>query len=130
MKYTEFHFTPEHLDAKMAEYVKALGGRDPLETFVAQTAKVIARKGEYLRFGPYWFAVKRIMNTRSGKFYGEATSWLADEYTEKNPNGTAAEARTLVAAWEFAEDLTSSGMPYPREYDFAEHTYLVEDDDM
>lgn len=130
MKYAEYHFTQAHLDAKMTEYVAALGERDPLETFVTQTAKILAKPGEYRRFGPYWFAVKRIMNSRSGKFYGEATSWLADEYTEMNANGTPAEARTLVAAWEFAEDLKASGMPYPREYEFGEHVYIVDDEDM
>lgn len=129
-KYVEYHMQPEYLDGKVREYAEALGGKDPLPVFVTNIANAIRKKGEYLRFGPYWWAVKRILNRRGDTHYGEGTSWMADEYTEMNPNGTPNEARTLVAAWEFSEDVRAKIGPYEVEYEFRDHVVNVTDDDM
>lgn len=135
----EYKFQPAYLDERMSEVVDELDGRAPLDTFVAQTEKLVSKKGGYLKFGPYWFAVKRILNIRStGRTFGQYTNqWLAETYSEMNPNGTVNEARTLLAAWEFYEDSMESDVrtqngiaAIEREYEIAGNVYPTNDPDM
>jgi hypothetical protein len=98
---------------KAAEYQAQIGeGKPLLPVFVAQTAKVLNHdRDAYLRFGPYWWAVKRVLRDNSiGVGAYDEPIW-ANEYACETPE------LTLIAAWEFADDPTGAWGVQAREYD-------------
>jgi hypothetical protein len=119
---TAYKIDPAYLEQKQAEYQSQLGEGVPLlPKFVAQTAKIVAREPQaYLRYGPYWWAVKRILiahDVNVGGTYMEPM-W-ADEYACATPE------LTLIAAWEFGDDATGRFGVQTREYDLTDDMTLM-----
>lgn len=119
----------EHLSDKLIEYGALLGDKPMLPTFVEQTAKIVRKSPEaYLRFGPYWFAVKRILKAHGHDLGAFDVTWLANEYSIKSTNGVIDQESTLLAAWEFA-DLMETTFHAPNEWEIDGRMWSVEDED-
>jgi hypothetical protein len=134
MQYTDYKFQPSYLAQRLSEVSQKIGGdaAATLKTMVAQTVKIVDAGG-YVKFGPYWYAVKRILNEKAeGRTFGQFTSeWMADEYSEKNQDGTVDDAKTLVAAWEFYEDRAFVRVAPPeREFEIGGRAIIVFDEDL
>lgn len=103
MTTSAYKIMPSVLQLRMDEAIAALKGKPMLPTFVAQTDKLVrASHGNYLRFGPYWYAVKRILRKHGHDYGKHEIKWLADEYTAKGTRGIVDQESTLLAAWEYA----------------------------
>jgi hypothetical protein len=127
-----FKMDPQWLAAKRDEYAAQARAKhgadvDVRALFIEQTRKVLLGndRTKYLRFGPYWWAVKRILLAADiglGGTYVE-TTW-ADEYA------CADDELTLVAAWSFSEDNTGRFGVLTREYDLGVMDFVLYDGDM
>jgi hypothetical protein len=76
------------------------------ETFVESTRKIVAVRGNYRRYGVYWWAVKRVLRDNGIDVGTFDCDWLRDEYTIRTKSGVVDPESTLLAAWIFAEDNT------------------------
>lgn len=124
MSVTEYKIDPDYLRGKLAELQSQVGDKPLLPVFVEQTRRVLAKgQGNYLRYGPYWWAIKRILHANGVDvgIYDEPI-W-ADEYTGGSPE------LTLLAAWEFAEDNMSPYGVLTNEYEIDGRTFLLYDAD-
>lgn len=126
MTITAYKIDPAYLAGKQAEYQAQVGEGNPLlPIFVAQTAKLLNHdRDAYLRFGPYWWAVKRILQAHDAGVGTYIEPHWADEYA------AADGALTLIAAWEFSEDSMGRFGVQTREYDLDGTTFLLYDPDM
>jgi hypothetical protein len=122
---------PAWLAQKRDEYagqIKAERGADAdvRAVFIEQTRKVIsgANRTSYLRFGPYWWAVKRILIAADIGVGTHVETMWADEYA------CADDELTLVASWAFAEDATGRFGVLTREYDLDGITFVLYDEEM
>ncbi|MCA8037043.1 hypothetical protein LGM46_29170 [Burkholderia arboris] len=125
-----YKLDPAFLDAKMKEYTAQLGSTPALPVFVEQTRKVLAAdRMNYLRYGPYWWAVKRVLRDEGldiGEYDDEA--W-ANEYSQKTGEGEVDPARTLLAAWEFGDANIGQHGISTREYDIDGIAFVLYDPD-
>ncbi len=130
MTITAYKIDPGYLKDLLAQYQGELGGEAALPRFVTQTAKILAAgKREYLRYGPYWWAVKRIL-TAHGVAVGEQQDPMwADEFTVRGEDGAPDDALTLLAAWEFADDNMRSSGILTNEYDLDGIAFVLYDQD-
>jgi hypothetical protein len=126
MTITAYKMDPAYLAAKLAEYQAQVGeGKPLLPVFVAQTAKVLNHdRSAYLRYGPYWWAVKRVLRANDiGVGETDEPIW-ADEYACETPE------LTLLAAWEFADDNMGQFGVQSNEYELDnDMTFLLYDPD-
>jgi hypothetical protein len=123
---TAYKMDPAFLQGKLAEYQKQVGEGTPLlPIFVKQTAKIVAREPRaYWRYGPYWWAVKRILIDNDVNVGTYMEPMWADEYACETPE------LTLIAAWEFGDDASSQFGVSTREYDLTDDiTFLLYDPD-
>ncbi|MDF0506805.1 hypothetical protein POK33_39310 [Burkholderia cenocepacia] len=123
---TAYKIDPSWLLAKRDEYQAMVGADKPLmPIFVAQTAKVLLNTPKaYLRFGPYWWAVKRILAAAGYGVGSYMEPMWANEYAQES------DELTLLAAWEFAEDAIGRFGVQKREYDLTDEiTFLLYDPD-
>lgn len=124
MSVTAFKIDPAHLRNKLAALQAQVGDKPLLPVFVEQTRKIVARDPKnYLRYGPYWWAVKRILraNDVAVGTYDEPV-W-ANEYAGDTPE------LTLLAAWEFGDDNMGRFGVQTNEYDLDGITFLLHDPD-
>ena len=99
--FDNYRFTPEEAAAGLAELLAAVRerGQDPLPLFVSSFAKRLsADRRRYSDYGPYWWALKDVMN-RNGHALGDQsdplvmaqyagqddlqTLWMADQFRER-----------------------------------------------
>ncbi len=124
----DYKIKSTHLSDKLVEYGALLGDKPMLPTFVAQTVKIVQKSRDaYLRFGPYWFAVKRILKANGHDFGDYEVTWLANEYTITSTSGRVDQESTLLAAWEFAE-LMGTAFQAPNEYEIDGRMWSIEDE--
>ncbi|MFM0608657.1 hypothetical protein PQR05_29425 [Paraburkholderia sediminicola] len=125
MTITAFKMNPVYLEAKRAEYAAQVAPDKPLlPLFVNQTVKVLlGDKKAYLRYGPYWWAVKRILVANDAGVGTYMEPHWADEYA------AADDELTLIAAWEFADDAMGRFGVQTREYDLDDVAFLLYDPD-
>lgn len=128
----DYKIRPAYLQKKMLKNTALLrkAGKPVLETYVTSTVNIINMSPKaYLRFGPYWFAVKRVLKD-CGHDYGlYELSWMADEYAIRLSTGETDRASTLLAAWEFADGMDTAFIA-DSEYEIDGRMWSVEDDDM
>lgn len=93
-----FLYDPEAL----AEERRSMGGG--LAAMCENTAKRVRSTG-YLEFGPYWWAVKRILNANGYEFGPADNAYMADRFTV---SGDDSGALTLVAAWRAADEIRNT----------------------
>jgi hypothetical protein len=125
MTITAYKIDPTYLAAKLGEYQAQVGDGAPLlPVFVAQTAKVLNHdRSAYLRYGPYWWAVKRVLR-ENGIGVGETDEPIwANEYACETPE------LTLLAAWEFADDNMGQFGVQSNEYNLDGMDFLLYDPD-
>lgn len=110
MKPTEFFLDYEYLtdlfeDAKHAFSQHSPGKDYNKEIFVITDNFLKKEKLNYLKFGPYWWAVKAILAKKGFEGYnGDTEIVLRDAYTVKNLETQTMDAlATLMAAWEFKD---------------------------
>jgi hypothetical protein len=123
---------PEWLAQKRDEYAGQLKAERGADTdvravFIEQTAKLLrgTDRTKYLRFGPYWWAVKRILIAADIGVGNYVEKMWADEYA------CADDELTLVAAWAFAEDATGRFGVLTREYELDNGMdFVLHDPDM
>lgn len=120
---TAYKMQPAYLAGKLAEYQAQVGDAALLPIFVEQTRKVLLTDNRaYLRYGPYWWSMKRILRA-GGVDVGEN-----DEPIWANEYDCATPELTLLAAWEFADDAIGTYGVLTREYDLDGITFLLWDD--
>ena len=93
------------------------------------TVKRIRQTG-YLEFGPYWWAVKRILNANGYELGANDDKFMADRFTVNHPNG---QALTLVAAWRAADEIRATFFKGSRDIpldDDGNESYSLFDSDM
>jgi hypothetical protein len=131
MSDTDYKIDPEFLRGKLAGLQKQVGAGKPLlPIFVEQTRKVLAKdQNNYLRYGPYWWAIKRILRA-GGVAVGtyDEPMW-ATEYEMKGDDGSVSAEITLLAAWEFAEDNMGQFGVLTNEYELDGRTFVLFDPD-
>lgn len=130
MSDSDYKMDPDYLRDKLAELGAQVGGKPLLPIFIEQTRKVLAKDAKsYLRFGPYWWAMKRILRA-GGVSVGtyDEPIW-AGEYEMKNGDGTVNPEVTLLAGWEFADDNIGNVGVLTNEYDLAGRTFVLYDPD-
>ncbi len=121
MTITAYKIDPNSLKAQQAAYQAQVGADTPLlPLFIKQTAKVLLNTPKaYLRFGPYWWAVKRILSA-AGYGVGSYFEPIWDkEYSQET------DELTLLAAWAFGDDAMGRFGVQTREYDLTDDTTFV-----
>lgn len=120
----DYKIDPAALADKLAELQKQVGDKPLLPVFVEQTRKVLAKDPKnYLRYGPYWWAAKRVLRA-GGVDVGQYDEPIwANEYTGATPE------LTLLAAWEFGDDNIGQYGVLTNEYDIDGRTFLLYDPD-
>ncbi len=127
---TAYKIDSVHLNARLAELQKQVGNKPLLPIFVEQTRKVIARDTKnYLRYGPYWWAIKRILRNGGVNVGSYDEPMWANEYEVRNDDGTVNPELTLLAAWEFGDDNIGRFGVQTNEYDLDGITFLLFDPD-
>jgi len=122
---TAYKIDPAYLSGKLAEYQAQLGDKPLLPVFVEQTRKVLLNdRKAYLRYGPYWWSVKRILRAGGVDVGTNDEPMWADEYDGATPE------LTLLAAWLFAEDNMGQFGVLTNEYELDGTTFLCYDGDM
>lgn len=93
-----YRYTPEFLQGRQADLQGALNGTDLLPVMCRSVAaRVRGSKLAYLEFGPYWWAVKRILNANGFELGPTDNPYVAERFNEATPE------LTLIAAWEAAD---------------------------
>lgn len=126
---SDYKMDPEYLHAKRAEYWAQVHEKPLLPIFIEQTRKVLAKDAKaYLRYGPYWWAMKRILRA-GGVAVGiyDEPIW-ADEYEVKE-HGTVDPELTMIAGWEFADDNMGNVGVLTNEYELGGRTFVLYDPD-
>lgn len=118
---------PAYMKQRFNEVEAELGNKPMLETFVESTRKIVeAKPDNYLRFGVYWWAVKRVLRNNGVDVGTYDSDWLRDEYTITTQNGAIDQESTLLAAWIFAEENTFSP---EREFEIDDQVWIIDDPD-
>jgi len=129
MSEPDYKIDPDYLRGKLADLGAQVGGKPLLPIFIEQTRKVLAKDPRnYLRYGPYWWAMKRILRA-GGVAVGtyDEPIW-ADEYAVKDGDAVSPEL-TLLAGWELGDDLMGSTGVLTNEYQLGDRTFLLYDPD-
>lgn len=129
MSESDFKIDPDYLRAKLGE-LQSQVGKPLLPIFIAQTSKVLAKdRRNYLRYGPYWWAMKRILHA-GGLAVGtyDEPNW-ANEYAIKDESGAVSPELTLLAGWEFGDDNIGGVGVLTNEYDLGGRTFVLYDPD-
>lgn len=93
MRFTQFKFDPAAVAADIEEKRSALKVNKGLSDFAGFAASVIRKRLEqtpakYREFGPYWWALKQVLND-TGANFGEAFDpMVASEYRGGTPEAT------------------------------------------
>lgn len=130
-----YRYAQDALVAIREQHKTFLGETDLLPTMVSNTAKRIrANKLAYLEFGPYWWAVKRVL-TANGVGLGQADNayWAAQFTVADSADGQESAELTLIAAWECADEIRATFFRGAREFalsDDGEATFTLFDPDM
>lgn len=130
MNETEHKIDLDYLIDKMADLQVQVGGRELLPIFIEQTRKVLGKSpAAYLRYGPYWWAMKRILRAGgvSVGVYDEPV-W-ADDFAMMNGDGTVNAELTLLAGWEFADLQNGTYGVLTSEYPIGDRTFVLHDPD-
>ena len=130
MSEPNYKIDPDYLRGKLAELSAQVGGKPLLPIFIAQTSKVLAvDRRNYLRYGPYWWAMKRILRAGGvGVGTYDEPVW-AEEYAIKGEDGTANPELTLLAGWEFGDDNIGGVGVLTNEYELDGRTLVLYDPD-
>lgn len=130
MSEPDYKMDPGYLRDKLADLGAQVGGKPLLPIFVEQTRKVLAKDAKaYLRYGPYWWAMKRILRA-GGVAVGtyDEPIWAA-EYEVRDGDEVSPEL-TLLAGWEFADDNMGNFGTLTNEYELGGRTFVLYDSDM
>lgn len=137
----DYKFEYAEIAAKVTEYSKQIeaNGKEPMAQFADSILSIIKNKNGYMKFGVYWFAVKKVLKANTKKDLGEySVQWLEDEYSFA-VDGTGfpksmTPAMILVAAYEFATNEgylggSISAMPI-EDYEIDGVLWSIVDEDM
>ena len=125
----DYKMDPAFLRSQLAMYQSQVGGKPLLPIFVEQTRKVLSRdRNNYLRYGPYWWAMKRVLraNGLAVGIYDEP-SWAA-EYEVKDGDAVSPEL-TLLAGWAFGDDVIGTTGVLTNEYTIGGRPFVLDDPD-
>ncbi|MEJ7804475.1 MAG: hypothetical protein WKG03_00935 [Telluria sp.] len=129
MSESDFKMDPDYLRGKLAELGEQVGGKPLLPIFVEQTRKVLAKDAKaYLRYGPYWWAMKRILRAGGVSVGAYDEPVWADEYAVKEGDAVSPEL-TLIAGWDFADDNIGNVGVLTNEYELGDRTFVLYDPD-
>lgn len=71
----------------------------------------------YLRFGVYWWAVKRIMHKKGFAGYNEdVEGYIADTFVYRNEQNQVDELVTLIAGWEYKDQYNQQYLQGTRQF--------------
>lgn len=105
------------------------------KTFMVDLAAKEAKRldtGGYLKFGPYWWALKAILNANGHYFGSSMDGLLASVYSVKDEEGGVDEALTITAAFEFRDYYLANLFIGTSQFELFDdgQFYFLQDDDM
>lgn len=111
-----------YLADKLADYRIEFEKNNPGQShseFIARLANKIVRAApqNYLRFGPYWWALKAVLIACGYAYSGELEPLIASTYCGLNEKGELDADITIVAAFEFAEMYDATQFQGVRDFD-------------
>lgn len=100
------------------QYEQKNQGRDYSEDIYWITDKYLkSDKLAYLKFGVYWWAVKRILEQKGfSGYHGDVPEAIAERYVYKLKNGTVDDMATLIAGWEHKDEYNRTYLQGNREF--------------
>jgi hypothetical protein len=129
MSEPNYKIDPDYLRERLAGLSAQVGGEPLLPMFIENTRKVLARDVKaYLRYGPYWWAMKRILRAGGVNVGTYDEPMWADEYAIKDGDVVDPEL-TLLAGWEFGDDQIGSVGVLTTEYELDGRTFVLHDPD-
>ena len=122
MQFVNYLPDQQYLADKLADYRVEFEAKNPGQShsdFMAKLAnkKVRAAPQNYLRFGPYWWALKAALIVRGYAYSGELEPLVASVYCGLNAQGDLDADITIVAAFEFAEMYDASQFQGVRDFE-------------
>lgn len=123
-----YRYTTDSLMAERRE-LSSSGGDTSLKALCENTAKRISTTG-YLEFGPYWWAVKRILNSNGYNLGATDNPFMASRFTVQDDD---AQTLTLIAAWRAADEIRDTYFHGSRDVpldDEGEEVFSLFDPDM
>lgn len=104
---TEFFLDPDDLAEKFAKnlsYYNSKNEDDYHTAFFRITDKFLKQAPlNYLKFGPYWWAIKQILHNQGFSGYVGEPDLLAQFYRYQDENGKTNPYTTLTAGWLFKD---------------------------
>lgn len=128
--YTEYKFTPEDLAAAVAEKSASVRENAGPDDLLGYGLGVVGRRLKanplrYREYGPYWWALKRVMIDAEYNIGDEFDPVVAAEYAGSSP------VETLVAAELFRDDYRATWPVGTNRFDLGEGIdYVLFDADM
>lgn len=124
-----YRYDIDALRARKAELEQEIGEGPSLIQKMAQSTyqRVKLDKLSYLEFGPYWWAVKRILKVNGIDLGNEDNQYLANDYALPDPE------LTMIAAWDCADYNRATYFRGTREFavdDDGENVITLFDKDM
>ena len=131
MRFVNFKIDPAAIAAQTDAMAAAFAGSGKPGTFEANAVRVIAerlrrRPEAYVEFGPYWWAVKQVLNDAGADLGSAGDALVASEYRG------ATDAQTLVAGEMFKDMHRATYFVGHALYDLADdgEQWALFDDDM
>ncbi len=108
MRYTEHLFDSGFIRARIAEHRERLEQREPgrrLEDKAAEVlwARILENPARYVEFGPWWWAVKRSLETMGKKIGDDFDPVVFETYRVTRADGMLDVAACYTAGEEFRE---------------------------
>ena len=123
-KPTEFFFDYDELMAKFHQVKKQYESQHPGSNYSEDIFAITDQyakdeKLNYLKFGPYWWAVKYLLDKQGFKNYilAEANRDVLNAYLCRDKAGNIDAFATLVAAWQFKDFYNSYYFQGNRDFD-------------
>ncbi|MFJ2989884.1 hypothetical protein ACIPF8_18610 [Collimonas sp. NPDC087041] len=122
MQFVNYLPDQDYLADKLADHRVEFEKNNPGQShseFMARLANKIVRAApqNYLRFGPYWWALKLALIARGYAYSGELEPLLASTYSGQNEQWEFDADVTIVAAFEFAEMYDATQFQGVRQFD-------------
>lgn len=124
MQPTEFYLDYQYLKDKFEDIKHRFNQHSPNKVYEEEMFNITDRflkrdKLNYLKFGPYWWAMKAMMFAHGFSEYQDSNAdpVIREAYTVRNPDTQEMDEKaTFVAAWEFKDYYNQTYLQGNREF--------------